>query len=438
MTAGRRTVCLVGSGERVVRAAQQHGFDVVLIAARTPLKTAAIQLAEHTVVCDYTDPAELTALLRAVHAWRPFERLASLAELGQVPAAVAAAALGVPGPDPRATRLARDKLAMRETLRTSGLPHTRYARCASPTELVTFGAEAGWPVVLKVVDGVGKDGVRLVGSPRAAPEAFAAVAAAVPGRALMVEEYHPGPEVSVETLSYDGRHHVLAVTDKESNAPYLNETGHTIPSRLDPVTLAAVRRTTVDLLDLLGVRTALCHTELRCTPAGPRVIETHTRPGGDHIRDLLRLAYGIDIYDMFFGLLAGAEVELPGEPRGAAAIRFLTPVPGRVVGVHGVGLAEQMPGVVEVDITVEPGDLAPEPTGNHSRCGYVIAVGRTADEAAAAADTARAAIQVSTTGARQGDTADVRQGDIADVRQGDVATTQVRTLSTVDGTRTGR
>ncbi len=195
---------------------------------------------------------------------------------------------------------------------------------------------------------------------------------------------------------------MLAVTDKETSGPHFNETGHTMPSRLDPAAQQAIRDTTVALLDSLGVRNAICHTEIRHTAGGRRIIETHTRPGGDNIRDLLRLSAGIDIYDTFFGLLAGKPFTPPAAFRQAAVIRFLTPPGGRVTSVSGVSRALRMPGVEDVDVAVEAGDLAPEPTGNQHRCGHVFAVGGTAAEAAARADAARAAIAITTQKERAG------------------------------------
>jgi biotin carboxylase len=403
-------VALIGSGEMVVRAAQRNGFGTLLVTARQPLKVDATRAADRSLVIDYTDAAELTGMLRAVHQWRPLDHVYSFTELGQVPAALAAAALGVGGQPLRAATLARDKYAMRRHLAAAGRgrsadpglpPATRYARCTGAAELLDFGATAGWPVVLKVADGVGKDGVRLVAAAEQAAQAFADLVATVPGRVLLAEEYHDGPEVSVETLSFGGRHHVLAVTDKEVGAN-LSETGHTTPSRLAPAAQEAVAAAAVALLDSIGVRNAICHTEIRYTGRGPRVIETHTRPGGDNIRDLLRLSAGVDIYDAFFRLLAGGTFTPPARPAQAAAVRFLTPPAGRVTSVTGLYRALQLPGVQDAEVSVDAGDLAPEPVGNDHRCGHVIAVGATPQEAAERADAARAAITIATRPERAG------------------------------------
>ena len=62
---------------------------------------------------------------------------------------------------------------------------------------------------------------------------------------VLVEEYVPGVEVAVEGLLRDGDLEVLAVFDKPDPlvGPYFEETIYVTPSRLDPTTLAARRRT---------------------------------------------------------------------------------------------------------------------------------------------------------------------------------------------------
>ncbi|WBB56562.1 5-(carboxyamino)imidazole ribonucleotide synthase [Verrucosispora sp. WMMD573] len=52
---------------------------------------------------------------------------------------------------------AQDKQVMRERLGALGAPNPRWRPVASPTDLVTFGDEVGWPVVLKAARG-GYDG----------------------------------------------------------------------------------------------------------------------------------------------------------------------------------------------------------------------------------------------------------------------------------------
>jgi 5-(carboxyamino)imidazole ribonucleotide synthase len=77
-----------------------------------------------------------------------------------------------PGAD--ALLYAQDKAAMRARLTELGVPCPRWARIGSPAELEAFGAEVGWPLVLKAVRG-GYDGrgVWVVDSPADAAELLA-------------------------------------------------------------------------------------------------------------------------------------------------------------------------------------------------------------------------------------------------------------------------
>lgn len=65
---------------------------------------------------------------------------------------------GVPlRPPPSALVHAQDKLVMRRRLSEMGLPVPAFAEVAAPGDVAAFGAEHGWPVVLKATRG-GYDG----------------------------------------------------------------------------------------------------------------------------------------------------------------------------------------------------------------------------------------------------------------------------------------
>ena len=83
-------------------------------------------------------------------------------------------------PRPTALVFAQDKLAMRTRLGELGIPCPRWAQVRTTDELATFGAQTGWPVVLKTPRG-GYDGkgVRVVDEPDEARDWLAEAAAQV-------------------------------------------------------------------------------------------------------------------------------------------------------------------------------------------------------------------------------------------------------------------
>jgi 5-(carboxyamino)imidazole ribonucleotide synthase len=90
-----------------------------------------------------------------------------------------------PGPD--ALRYAQDKRAMRERLAALGAPVPRWRPVTEPADVCAFGAEVGWPLVVKAARG-GYDGrgVWFVAGPGPATERVTTLLAG--GAALIVEE----------------------------------------------------------------------------------------------------------------------------------------------------------------------------------------------------------------------------------------------------------
>ena len=104
------------------------------------------------------------------------------------PLGALAAAAGVPvRPGPAALLHARDKVVMRERLSALGVPCPPFRAVTSAADVHAFGAEHGWPVVLKAARG-GYDGrgVWMVDDPDQADELVGAALAA--GTPLLVEQ----------------------------------------------------------------------------------------------------------------------------------------------------------------------------------------------------------------------------------------------------------
>ncbi|MEV4541452.1 5-(carboxyamino)imidazole ribonucleotide synthase [Micromonospora echinaurantiaca] len=93
-------------------------------------------------------------------------------------------------PAAEALRYAQDKRAMRERLTELGAPNPAWRPVGEPADLVGFGDEVGWPVVLKAASG-GYDGrgVWLVDGPAQAAELAGTLLAG--GTRLIVEERVP-------------------------------------------------------------------------------------------------------------------------------------------------------------------------------------------------------------------------------------------------------
>lgn len=369
-------------------------MDVVLIhtGAEPPRRT--LELAETTVaIGDLGDIDALHSLLGPLHRLRPFARVLSLTEDGLVPAAAMSERLGVPGNPLDSVVLLKDKRRMRDLLNSRGMSPVRARQVSSPEGLAAFLSEIAGPAVLKPATGAGSHAVIRVDSsedPSVVWRRFTGAGGVDP----VVEEYLPGPEISVECFSHNGRHVAVAVTDKHL-LENLVERGHTVPSALSEEDAGPAVDLVKDFLDLVGLEEGPSHTELRITKAGPRIIESHNRIGGDKIRELVRRAHGVDLVRLTVGAPLGLLPPLAAPPpaRRGAAIRFLTPKPGLV---RSVELPRTGDNRTVVFVGVGLGDRVTTVRRSEDRSGYVLAEGVDAAEAARTCERTAALVRVVT------------------------------------------
>jgi biotin carboxylase len=407
---GRPRVLVVGGKVEQVRKARELGLGVVLAQFPNAYDRGYWPYVEQALLLDYGDIDRLLPLVRAFHEAYPFQAAVSLFELGLLPAARINEALGLGGESVATVELLLDKWRMREHLAARGISPVASAVGRSAQDIREFVQAHGLPIIVKPIRESGSLGVFSIHDREdvdAVAERFRSLddghwvagdlSSANSFDEFLIEEYLNGPELSVETLSFDGRHVVIAVTDKETGPGFV-EIGHSQPSLHSAETLREVTRLVTDFLDAVGLRNGPAHTEAKLTSRGPRIVESHNRIGGDRINELAEIAYGVDMERYALG--AGFDVVEPlttsPEPRGGAAVRFLTPEPGRVVEVTGVDAVRADPAYVDLRLDVEPGDVVPPLTWNEDKVGHVIARGATATEAIAHGRRLAAAIHART------------------------------------------
>ena len=362
------------------------GIRTTLIQRKALVDQAQIEGADDTLVLDYTDRALLLPLVRVLHERHRYDAVLSLTEPAILVAALVNDDLGLKGTPAATVALLRDKGRMRELLRTSGLSPVRARVGCGPDDIRAFMRDVGGPIVVKPVDGGGSNGVTRLDGPGEIALALGRLRE-LGCSTFVAEEFLPGQEVSVEGFSFDGVHHVVAITDK-ATGPNFVELGHSMPSQLAPAVQAAIVRLVGDFFDLVGLRNGPSHTEIIVTPDGPRIVESHNRIGGDKINDLVRAAYGVDLAELSFAWACGLVepwARTP-EPVGAAAIRFIAPGSGVVKAVQDVEQLARRDDVVALECRVRAGDRLPALESNYARSGCVAVRAASATAAVAACE----------------------------------------------------
>lgn len=388
-----RTLVLVGATDETVRKAHGLGLNVLLLQHPTKVSEEQNRLAAAVEVVDFTDWSLVEPLVRAWHESPGFAAATSLTEPGLENAGRINDLFGLGGTGYEVTARIRDKAAMRRHVAEHDPAHAVGAQPLRTREdLDAFGASYGFPFIVKPVDATASIGVQRVEGPEDADRIWDEVARLSGTRTdrisslfvlkdFLMEEYLDGPEFSVESFSFAGRHVIVTITEKFTSDGHFAELGHAVPARLSEADEEVAREAVRGFLDVMGMRDGVCHTEIRLTAKGPRVIEGHNRIAGDAIPELVQSAFGIDLNTLHVAHPFGLAEELPDRPlpRGGACVRTLVGEPGtRVESIAGVEETRAAEGVIDVHVSARPGDGVRTLKDNWDRLGLIsVAAGDT-------------------------------------------------------------
>lgn len=339
-----------------------------------------IRHAESVLVTETNDTA---ALIEALRPYR-FDGVITVCDYYIETVLEVAKAFSLPCPFPNTVKTVREKHLMRQALDRAGVPNPPYRLARTWPEVRDSAAEIGYPLVMKPVDLASSAFVRRIADERELQAAFEALEAfplnfrdQQRDRTCLLEAYMDGPEVSVESVSYLGETVILGVTDKSvTGTPYFIENGHMFPAALDEQTQSAVQDTVRASLEAVGFDHGVCHTEVKLTPDGPRIVEMNPRTAGNYIVELIERVTGIDLLQAFAELALGQQPSLAASDRGirSAAVQFLVPSQGgKIASLRGLETLESDPHLVRSAIESCDGRCVEAPIDNACYLGHVVA-----------------------------------------------------------------
>ena len=326
-------------------------------------------------------------------------------------AAAVAARMGLPHNPVDAVLNATDKTRQRQRWAAVGVAQPKFeiVPATAPEDAIRQAAEAvGFPCVVKAVSLSASQGILRADDTAAAVTAARRIrrvlaAARRPGtEPLLVEEYLPGPELSIDGLLAGGDLTVTAIFDKPHtpDGPTFEETLLVTPSRLPGPVLAAAIRTAGQAARALGLTGGPVHAELRVGHCGgqarPAMIELAARSIGGLCSRALRLPCGKTLEELVLANALGQPAPAVGHDPARPSGVFMLPVPrpGVLRAVHGRASAAAVPGITGLTVTIPVGQrVLPLPDGDRY-LGFIFAEASTHDEVENALTAARGRLHV--------------------------------------------
>jgi biotin carboxylase len=285
---------------------------------------------------------------------------------------------------------------MREALARGGVRQPGFAVFSVTDDPQAVAARARFPCVLKPLVLSASRGVIRADTRAEFTAAWTRIAAILSEpdvRALgdgaskiLVEDFVPGVEVSLEGMLTEGSLATLAIFDKPDplDGPFFEETIYVTPSGLPEATHRAVTDCAEQAARALGLSDGPIHVELRINDAGPWLIELAARSIGGLCSRTLSFGTGMSLEEIILRHALGWPIASLERERPAAGVMMI-PIPrgGILEEVRGLEAARAVTGIEDVTISI-PQDhpVVPLPEGSRY-LGFIFSRAATAAEAEA-------------------------------------------------------
>jgi biotin carboxylase len=371
---------------RLVTAAEEAGERLCLLTGdRGVYRHELTHLPPDALDIVDADTHDMAACAAALKGLSDLRGLINSTDTWMVPGADLAAQFGVPGPDPAAVRVLRDKLQVRVLLHERGLSRGRaVAVPAGPAAGGMVRDVIGLPAVLKDSAGTSSRNVWLA---RDEDELDAVLAEAAKRRLagwLLAEPFIAGPVYSAETLTWADRTRLLGVLSRQmSPQPFVREEAAAFPVTLPEADLVALGHWVGLVLATVGHDQGFAHVEFVLTTDGPELVEINGRIGGAMVGEALCRSLETNVYQAMIEMALGRPPALLDESahRGpAVAFALVYPDrPGTFTGTIGADRLPAFPGTPQWYPTMATGNRVEHLNDQRACTGIVLAEGATAE-----------------------------------------------------------
>ncbi|MGW6022178.1 ATP-grasp domain-containing protein [Streptomyces sp. NPDC055099] len=371
---------------RLVEAADAAGHRLCLLTGNRAVYRHELQRLDPGAldVVD-VDTRDADACAEALAAVPDLKGLINSTDTWSVPGADLAARLGLPGPDPAAVRVLRDKCRVRNLLHEQNLSRgPALSVPAEPAAAEEVLRQIGLPVVLKDSAGTSSRNVWLVRDERQLHAALREASRRAFSGRLFAEPFFAGPVYSAETLGWAGETKLLGVLSRQMSAePSVREEAASFPVALAEGDFGLLQDWVGRVLATAGHDEGFAHVEFVLTTDGPQLVEINRRIGGALVGEALCRALRTNVYDAMVAVALGlrpALLDAPTATGPATGFVLIYPDrPGTLTGWTGLDGLTAFPGSPEWYPTAAPGDRLEHVSDQRGCTGIVLAEGATAE-----------------------------------------------------------
>jgi biotin carboxylase len=373
--------------------AKEIGYQVFLT-DRNP-NSIGFQYADSFAAVDIVD---IENTIKIAKEWQ-IDGIVPLNDFGVPTAAALAKTLNLVGISPEVARYATSKAEMRRIWKEKGVPSPEYCLAYSLKEAYQCAEKLGtYSLIFKPANsmGGGSRGVSKVDSRQEFEKAFAFAQEFYDDKQVVIEEFMHGREHSIEAVVYDGEVYILVVCDNiKMSPPYRVNKYMVYPTNLPQKDLKSCKSAVRKAIEAIGIEVGAVHVEVCMTKEGPKLFELGARCGGGAIPSrVVPQATGVEMFKEVVRISVGDKpTNLQPKMKGYCVYRFITAPVGKIKKIKGIERIRKMENVLSFGLVVKEGDLTRPVRTTGDRAGFLVATGKTREEAIKLAEEAEMSLR---------------------------------------------
>ena len=336
-----------------------HALDLEVQVGTDQSQVLAEVVPDRTLVLDFFEAEIALAAIAELHSRHPLSVVLGVDDESVELAAQANQRLRIPHNSPTSVSLTRDKFWMRQCLAKAGLASPGFQRFSVASDPETLRDSIRYPCVLKPTFLAASQGVIRADAPGEFNTAFRSLQELLADPELqkrggerakwvLVEDYLPGLEVSLEGVLTDGCLQTLALFDKPDplTGPTFAETLYVAPSRLPETVQQCVRKAVEQTAQALGLTTGPVHAEARVHQGKVWMLECAARTIGGLCSRMLAFSGGMSLEALILRHALGRDIQTAQTISNACGVLML-PVPkdGTLHTIAGWDTVREISGV---------------------------------------------------------------------------------------------
>ena len=290
-------------------------------------------------------------------------------------AAVLSREFGLKGFSEKAIAVMLDKVKSREVL--DGSPYSPFYRIINDKNMRPVPVSNEMPLVLKSPKSSGSKDVHLAWTPQQYGKALAELQAKYPDTPVLAEKFLKGPQYLVETLTVNGKVHIVAVIEQE-----ITFTGRFIVTGYKMITndknayFDSLKAAAAAIIRIHDMRDGPCHLEIRRFGNEWKLIEANPRIAGGAMNLFIETAFGVNLAKETLKCALRLEPDLQRKTQKESFLQYIVvPKEGILTKVTGKHMTQSSPGIEHVYVKPRIGSVLIPPVSMGNRYAYVIATG---------------------------------------------------------------